>query len=155
MLCKKTQLAILDEVVSKSDGEKPVTIDLSDPVRNFNFWKLKKIGCFEFAHDSDTQEIAATFDGKTVFPIGLSEVGYNLQLKLTEDCEIMELRRFASKTAEEYNHLASEANKIAHEANKLSQGANTRATWAMGVALLCAMITSGVLVAALRSWWGH
>jgi len=47
VLSKKIQLEILREVIpQKSDGEKPLTIDLTDPDRKHNFDQLDKDECF-------------------------------------------------------------------------------------------------------------
>ena len=45
-LCKKIQLEILDEVIKKFDGEHPVEIDRTDPIREFNLQHLYRHNCF-------------------------------------------------------------------------------------------------------------
>ena len=115
MRSKKVQLAILDEVAGKSDGINPVKIDLSDKTTDFNFWHLKSEGCFVFAHDSETQEVAELFkdDPSPVFPTGLSDKGHEYHAELAEWWERMELRRQIIKSADEANLWAKFAARSA------------------------------------------
>jgi len=128
MLCTKTQLAILDEVVEKSDDGKPINIDISDPIREWNFHELDKQGYFLYPDTYEQQAIAVLFGGNPPSIIGLTDEGHRYHHELEK--ELWKQEQTERQT-------------------KASEGANTRSTVALIISGIATLIA---LIALLVSW---
>ena len=125
---KKIQLEILDEINEKSDGENPVNIDLTDPVRQYNAEVLWRDGCLNVSIKDNPYREGTNFEP---WIFGLLDKGYKVCSELAEDLEKMELRR---------------------QEVKAFMGANTRATWMMWIAIICALISTPSWIFVIEFW---
>jgi len=168
MLSNEIQLEILNEVIKKTDGKTRIEIDLTDPDRKHNFDQLDKDECFIPFTVEKTTPFPDGFEYTRLVPVGiagLSDKGYKRHLELSVEAEKEQLQREHNEllrkhveSAEEANRKADEANRLASEANSISarslaeaKKANDRAWWARLIAIVCAVISSPLLI----SWISH
>gem|GEM_PF-5259370 len=166
MLDEKVQLEILNEIVEKSDGEKPFCIDLSDKIRAFNFNFLHNSKCImldeeRLQHDALVALFSETGNFTAPVIFGLTEFGFVCQASLRKKLEKEQWEREKVEqslaVARETNAIALSANAIsaqsletARESNKYAEksiaeakGANFIAWVAIGISVVCALIASG------------
>ena len=68
---------------------------------------------------------------------------------------LLEQNEILKQQVDVIRESSERAESVAREANKIARGANTRATCSMGVAILCAVISSLLLIPALVFWFSQ
>ena len=122
MYDEKVQLEILDEIVEKSDGEKPFGIDLSDKIRAANFEFLRKSKCImldeeQYKRDAIVESFSETEQVIEPVIFGLTEFGFVCQAALRKK---LEKEQWEREKVEQSLAVAHEANAIALSANAIS-----------------------------------
>jgi hypothetical protein len=127
VLDKKVQLEILDKVANLGeDGF--LSLDSLTLDQQFNFKYLAEKHCLNQEYEQcATDRFRQIIVGAT----SLTKIGQEFRLKLIEELESKEMR------------------KISVEA---LQGANRRSTWAMLIAIVCAVISARHLFEPLVCW---
>ena len=133
---RKAQLAILDEVAGKSDGEKPIEIDLTDSVKEYNFNILKEQNCFRYV-----QAIPEgwKYPNCPLNLVGLTKIGHQYRYELAVELENEHLKWEHNELVRKHVEVAEEANRIAQNALAESKKANARSWWANGWSMLAVL----------------
>jgi hypothetical protein len=149
MLDLQIQKEILDEINQKSDDKNPVILNLTDPVRKLNFQELCSNKCFLFFENNKSQSLVGIERVRTESVMNslakLSHQGHKHRFDIVVKIE-------TSRREQENNESLKKHAQYSEEANRIAKGANTRATCAIAVSVICAVISLPSSTPIFISW---